>query len=168
MVEVAMVGDEGLLGMEAVLGADVATAEAMVQVSDADAEFLPMGVFRRELARRSSLFEAVQRYGQGFVTLLMRSTACVALHPLPARCCRWLLMAHDRVHRDDFRLSHELLAMMLGATRPTVSVVAGSLQRAGLISYVHGLVHILDRAGLEASACECYGAVRTHYDHLGL
>jgi Mn-dependent DtxR family transcriptional regulator len=77
-------------------------------------------------------------------------------------------MTHDRVHRDQFQLSHEFLAMMLGATRPTVTVVAGMLQKAGLISYSYGHITILDRAGLEAGACECYGTVKTHYDRLGL
>jgi CRP-like cAMP-binding protein len=100
--------------------------------------------------------------------LTMQSTACMALHPVQQRCCRWLLMAHDRVRRDDFHLSHEFLAMMLGATRPTVTVVAGTLQRAGFIKYTHGRMTILDRESLESASCECYATVKGHFDRLGL
>ncbi len=92
----------------------------------------------------------------------------MALHPVQDRCCRWLLMAHDRVRRDDFELSHEFLAMMLGATRPTVTVVAGTLQKAGFIRYKHGRITILDRKGLEGSSCECYTTVKAQFDRLGL
>jgi len=77
-------------------------------------------------------------------------------------------MTHDRVRRDDFQLSHEFLAMMLGSTRPTVTVVAGLLQKAGLIKYVHGRITILNRKSLEASSCECYATVKEHFDRLGL
>jgi CRP-like cAMP-binding protein len=77
-------------------------------------------------------------------------------------------MTHDRMRRDDFHLSHEFLAMMLGSTRPTVSLVAGTLQKAGLIQYVHGHITILDRQGLEAASCECYATVKRHFDRLGL
>jgi CRP-like cAMP-binding protein len=100
--------------------------------------------------------------------LMMQSAACLALHSVHERCCRWLLMTHDRVRRDDFHLSHEFLAMMLGSTRPTVTVVAGALQKAGLIKYVYGRITILDRNGLEAASCECYKTVKHHFDRLGL
>jgi len=99
---------------------------------------------------------------------MMQSTACMALHPVLERCCRWLLMTHDRVRREDFHLSHEFLAMMLGSTRPTVTVVAGTLQKAGFIKYVHGRITILNRAGLEEASCECYRTVKGHFDRLGL
>jgi CRP-like cAMP-binding protein len=127
-----------------------------------------VAIFRTELDRRGSLFDGVQRYSQGLVTLMMHSTACMALHDVQERCCRWLLMTHDRVGRDDFQLSQEFLAIMLGSTRPTVSVVAGTLQRAGLITYRHGHMTVVNREGLEAASCECYGTVRAHFDRLGL
>ena len=76
--------------------------------------------------------------------LMMQSTGCMALHPVQERCCRWLLMAHDRVAQDEFHLSHEFLAMMLGSTRPTVTIVAGTLQKAGLITYTHGRIKITE------------------------
>jgi CRP-like cAMP-binding protein len=168
MVEVATVGDEGLVGIEAYFGGGVSAGETMMQVPDTSAEFMAVDSFRQELDRRGPLFDCVQRYSQGLLTLIMRSTGCIALHEVQDRCCRWLLMAHDRVRRDDFQLSHEFLAMMLGSTRPTVTVVAGVLQRAGLITYKHGHITILDREGLENASCECYPAVRAQFDRLGL
>jgi CRP-like cAMP-binding protein len=102
------------------------------------------------------------------MALMMQSTACMALHTVNERCCRWLLMTHDRVNTDQFTLSHEFLGMMLGSTRPTVTLVARALQRAGLIRYTHARVTILDRKGLEAASCECYASIKTQFDRLGL
>jgi len=98
------------------------------------------------------------RYGQALVGFIMQSTACNAVHTIEQRLARWLLMAHDRMESEEFPLTQEFAAMMLGATRPTVSVVAGTLQKAGLITYHRGRVKVLDRAGLEAASCECYRA----------
>jgi hypothetical protein len=105
--------------------------------------------FKAEIARRGALHECVGRYSQALMGLLMQSTACMALHSVQERCARWLLMTHDRVRADEFSLSHEFLAMMLGSSRPTVSVVAGTLQGAGLIRYTHGRITIANRDGLE-------------------
>jgi CRP-like cAMP-binding protein len=168
MVETATVGDEGMVGMEAFFGGEVATGETMLQVPDTNVELMAVAPFKAELERREALFECVQRYSQALMTLMMHSIACMALHEVQERCCRWLLMTHDRVHRDDFHLSQEFLAMMLGSTRPTVSVVAGTLQKAGLITYKQGHITIVDRQGLEAGSCECYGTVKAHFDRLGL
>lgn len=168
MVEIATVGREGLVGLEAFFGEALMPTETMVQVPDLDAEVMTAEAFAREMNRGGPFQAVVLRYWQGFQTLIMQSTACMALHPVQDRCCRWLLMAHDRVGRDEFHLSHEFLATMLGATRPTVTVVAGTLQKAGLIQYRHGHVTILDRKSLEDAACECYGAVKAQYDRLGL
>jgi CRP-like cAMP-binding protein len=168
MVETATVGDEGFLGIEAFFGGGKAIGETMLQIPDTSAEFLSVEVFRAELARHAALFEAAQRYSQAFMRLTMQSVACMAFHAVPERCARWLLMTHDRVHRHSFQLSQEFLAMMLGTTRPTVNVVAGTLQKAGLISYRHGHVTIVDREGLEAASCECYATVKSQYDELHL
>lgn len=168
MVEIATVGDEGMLGIGAIFGDGCLGGETMMQVPDTDIAVLPLAIFKREVERRGPFYECVQRYSQGFLIQTMQSTACMALHPVQERCCRWLLMTHDRMRRDDFHLSHEFLAMMLGATRPTVTVVAGTLQKAGLIKYVHGNVTILDRAGLETASCECYGTVKRHFERLRL
>jgi len=168
MVEIATVGREGLVGLEAFFGEAIMPTETMVQVPDVDAEVMTAEAFVREMNRPGPFQAGVLRYWQGFQTLIMQSTACMALHPVQDRCSRWLLMAHDRVGRDQFHLSHEFLATMLGVTRPTVTVVAGTLQKAGLIHYRHGLVTILDRKSLEEASCECYGAVKAQYDRLGL
>jgi len=168
MVEIATVGDEGLLGIGAFFGGDVMIGEAMIQVPDTSVEVLPIEAFKRELDRRGALHGCVQRYCSGLLALMMQSTACMALHPVLERCCRWLLMTHDRVGRDTFEISHEFLAMMLGSTRPTVTVVAGTLQKAGLIQYTHGRLTIVDRRGLESASCECYLTVREHFARLGL
>ena len=168
MIEIATIGLEGVVGIEALFGADTAAGETMMQVPDTNAEFLSVQVFRTELDRRGPLFECVQRYSQALMTLMMRSTGCMAVHPVQERCCRWLLMTHDRVGGDDFHLSQEFLAMMLGSTRPTVSAIAGALQKAGLLTYTHGHITILDRHGLEAGSCECYATVKAQFDRLGL
>ena len=129
-VEIATVGDEGLLGINAFLGGEMVGGETMLQVPDTpettaevlSAEPVPISSWIAAV----TFFECVQRYSQGLSTLMMHSTACIAFHSVRQRCCRWLLMTHDRVRRDRFHLSHEFLAMMLGSTRPTVTVVATS------------------------------------------
>jgi len=167
-IEVATVGVEGMLGSVAFYGGDKMPGETMLQVLDSTAERMPLAAFAEEIERRGALFEAVGRYAQGMLTLVMQSTACIGLHQVQERCCRWLLMTLDRVGTDHFDLSHEFLAMMLGTTRPTVTIVAGALQHAGLIRYTHGHVTIVDRAGLEAASCECYSSIRTEFARLGL
>ena len=168
MVEIATVGYEGLIGIGAFFGGEEVGTETMIQVPDTDAEVMSAEAFKAEMDRHGALYDNVLRYWQGLLTLIMQSTACMALHPVQDRCCRWLLMAHDRVRQDEFGLSHEFLAMMLGATRPTVTVVAGTLQKSGFIRYKHGRITIVDRKGLEESACECYATVKGQFDRLGL
>jgi CRP-like cAMP-binding protein len=168
VIEAATTGIEGFLGVDAFFGGETATARTMLQVPDTDAEFLAVSEFRRELDRRGPFFDHVQRYARGLMSLMMQSIACVAAHEVQERCCRWLLMTHDRIGRDEFQLSHEFLAMMLGSTRPTVTIVAGTLQKAGLITYRHGRITILDREGLESASCECYETVRGQFDRLKL
>jgi CRP-like cAMP-binding protein len=170
-VEVATVGDEGMLGIFAFFGGRAMPGESMVQVEDGSgmtAERMPLEAIRRELDRHGALHDAISRYSQGVMALMMQSTACMALHHVNERCCRWLLMTHDRIRADQFTLSHEFLAMMLGSTRPTVTVVARNLQEAGLIRYTHARMTILDRKGLEAASCECYATVKAEFDRLGL
>ena len=147
MVEIATIGDEGLIGINAFFGPALMSGEAMMQVPDTNAEAMSVKAFRTELDHRGPFYDCVQVYSQALIMLMMQSTACMALHSVEQRCCRWLLMTHDRVHRDDFQLSHEFLAMMLGSTRPTVTSVAGALQKARLIKYVHGHITIVDRPG---------------------
>jgi len=166
-VEVATIGAEGLVGINAFLGGATSNSESMVQVP-ATAVALPVAVFRNEVDRVGPFRERVQRYSQGLMSLMMQSAACLALHSVEARCCRWLLMAHDRAGRKAFQLSQEFLAMMLGSSRQTVSVVAGALQKEGIISYAYGRVNVLDRVRLEQGACECYRTVENLFAQLEL
>ena len=167
MVEAATVGDEGMLGIEAFLGVGaVATGHTLMQVVGRDAERLSVEDFRREAVAGSALHTLIGRYTQVILSQLMQSTACNARHDVLQRCARWLLMTHDRMHRQDFNLSHEFLAAMLGVMRPTVSVAAATLQQRGLMRYTHGRVTVRNRKGLEAASCECYSAVRTQFDQL--
>jgi hypothetical protein len=138
MVEIATIGDEGLVGINAYFGGQMVSGEAMLQVPDTNAEVMSAEAFRREIARGGPFQECVQRYSQGLLMPMMQSTGC-----------------------------HEFLAM-LGTTRPTVTIVAGTLQKAGLIKYTHGRITILDRRRLEAASCECYRTVKEHFDRLGL
>jgi CRP-like cAMP-binding protein len=164
MVEATTVGDEGMVGIEAFFGdAVVAPGDTMMQVPDTSAEKLGIAAFRREVTRHGAFFDLIGRYAQITLAQLMQSAACNARHHVQERCPRWLLMTHDRVHRDDFHLSHEFLAVMLGVRRQSVTVVAGALQAAGLITYRHGRVTILDRKGLEAASCECYAVMRDYF-----
>jgi len=112
--------------------------------------------FRREMDRRGVFYQLLTHYAQALVGFIMQSTACNAVHSVEQRLARWLLMARDRMASDDFPLTQEFLAMMLGASRPTVTIVAGTLQKAGLITYHRGHVTILNREKLESASCECY------------
>jgi len=159
MVEVATIGREGALGVSAHGDGGVARAATMVQGA-ADICYRMTGDrFRDEMRRHDAFYNLVTRFADALVGFVMQSTACNAIHSVEQRLARWLLLAHDRMGRDDFPLTQEFAAMMLGASRPTVTVVAGTLQKAGLITYHRGHVTIVDREHLEEASCECYRAV---------
>src|SRR6185436_5855108 len=166
MVEVATVGSEGFIGIGAALGDSIASGEAFVQVQGDAAQVMSVEAFQREMDRRGAFYDLVSRYTQAFVGLVMQSVACNGLHSAEERCCRWLLMTHDRIAQDEFPLTHEFLAIMLGVRRPTVTLVMAELARAGIVSHVRGHVRIVDRAGLEGASCECYRNVRAVFDRL--
>jgi CRP-like cAMP-binding protein len=166
VVEVATVGSEGLVGISAVFGAPVASGEAFVQIAAEPAAVMSIDAFRREMERRGAFYDRVTKYSQAFVNMLMQSVACNGLHSAEQRCCRWLLTTHDRIGQDEFPLTHEFLAIMLGVRRPTVTLVMAELARAGVVSHVRGHVRIADRKGLENASCECYRNVRTVLDRL--
>ncbi len=166
VVEVATVGREGLVGIAAVFGALVASGEAFVQIAVEPAAVMSIDAFRREMDRRGAFYDRVTKYSQAFVNMLMQSVACNGLHSAEQRCCRWLLTTHDRIGQDEFPLTHEFLAVMLGVRRPTVTLVMAELARTGVVSHVRGHVRIVDRKGLEGAACECYRNVRTVFDRL--
>jgi CRP-like cAMP-binding protein len=106
------------------------------------------------------------RYTQAFLTQVAQTAACNGAHLVEQRCARWLLMTSDRVDGDDFALTHEFLAFMLGVRRAGVTVTMRALQDAGIISYVRGRIRIVDRVALEAASCECYRVVREHFERL--
>ena len=159
MVEVATIGREGMLGLSTVSGGHRGASAAMVQ-GESDLWYrLPMVAFRHEMELQGPFYELLTAYAQALTGVIMQSTACNAVHSIEQRLARWLLMAHDRMGRDEFALTQEFVAMMLGATRPTVTIVAGTLQRAGLITYHRGQLTIVDRKALESASCECYRTV---------
>ena len=164
-VEAGTVGREGFLGVPVLLGSDSTSTQAIVQVSGTSSR-VPASVFRRAINEDSDLRNFSLRYAQALLEQTSQSVACNGRHDLAERCARWLLMTQDRVDGDEFHLTHEFLATMLGVRRATVTVAAAILQRAGLIQYSRGRVRILDRAGLEDAACECYDVVRRKYEKL--
>jgi CRP-like cAMP-binding protein len=161
MVEVATVGREGAVGVTAWLENTPMSSASMVQGESDICYRMSALAFRREMDQRGAFYELLTRYAQAHIGVVMQATACNAVHTVEQRLARWLLMAHDRMAADEFPLTQEFVAMMLGATRPTVSVVAGMLQKAGLITYHHGRVVIVNRPNLESASCECYVAATT-------
>ncbi len=164
-VEVATVGNEGVAGIPLLLGADRGPLKAVCQVAG-QALRMRADNFRRSLDEHPEFAEIVRRYAQGMFDQVAQTTACNHVHSVQQRMCRWLLMTHDRVGADEFHLTQEFLAQMLGVRRPSVTVAAGHLQRSGLIRYRRGRIRIADRAGLEAGACECYDSLRCEFDRL--
>jgi CRP-like cAMP-binding protein len=166
-VEVATVGNEGVVGLSLAWGAaQLNPAEVLRVQVPGPALRMPAAAFTAELARDAGLAGVVRRYTQAFVTQLMQQVACNGLHSIEERCARWMLLTHDRIGADEFPLTHELLAQMLGVRRASVTVVAGTLQNAGFIHYRRGRVTVTDRAGLEGVACECYGVLRGVFERV--
>jgi CRP-like cAMP-binding protein len=156
MVEVATVGREGMVGMGAMVSAELSSSQTMVQGESDWCYTMTASAFRDEMDRRGAFYVLAMRFSQALTGFVMQSTACNAAHSIEQRFARWLLHAHDRMEQDEFPLTQEFAAMMLGASRPTVTIAAGTLQKAGLITYHHGRVTITDREKLESASCECY------------
>jgi CRP-like cAMP-binding protein len=163
--EVGTIGNEGVVGLPLLLGDDRAPMDVYVQVPGTGLR-MKATIFNRELARSASMRAVMLRYAHAFFNQVAQSAACNQFHSLEQRCCRWLLMTHDRVPSSDFLLTQEFLAMMLGVQRTGVTIAARALQRAGLIRYKRGNVTILDRRGLMRRSCECYGVSKREFDRL--
>ena len=166
-VEVGMVGREGMLGAQLVLGVATVPLHALVQ-GQGTAWRIATAPFKRELARSAALRRGLNRYLYVLMTQQASSAACLRFHLIGQRLARWLLMSQDRAHSDSFHLTHEFLAYMLGMRRVGITAAASALQRDGLIEYHRGEITVLDRSGLEAAACSCYAtSEQTYSDLLG-
>lgn len=165
IVEFATVGPEGMVGLPLFLGTKLVPSRAIMQVPG-DAMRMKASDFERALGRTPTLHHLLLRYTMALLNQVAQSTSCNRLHEAHERCARWLLQTHDRIDGDSFPLTHEFLAQMLGVHRPTVSVAASMLQKAGLIDYTRGSITIVDRKGLEAASCSCYRIIKEEYDRL--
>ena len=164
-LEVGMVGREGMLGAQLALGVATAPLHALVQGPGA-AWRIDARAFCDELVRSAALRRGLNRYVCVLMAQLAASAACLRFHMIGPRLARRLLMSQDRARCDSFRVTHELLACMLGVRRVGITNAAGALQRSGLIEYRRGNLTVLDRSGLKAAACGCYAADRQAYADL--
>lgn len=156
VVGTALVGREGVAGLPVFLGALGGPQQAICQLAG-DAWRLPVSAFLAAAEGEGRLSALLRRYTQALLLATAQRIACAHRHPMTAQCAQWLLMCADRLGTDRLTLSHASLAQMLGVRRATVTVALGELQQAGLLAYRRGRIDLLDRPGLEAAACECYG-----------
>lgn len=164
-LEVALVGNEGMLGTPLVLGVSFSNLQALVQGSGA-ALRMSATSFGAELERRPALKKQLNRYVNVLQAQLALTAACISFHSLDLRLARWLLMTHDRAGPGGFRLTHKILGQMLGVRRVGITNAAGKLQKRGLLSYSRGEITILSRAGLEKASCPCYQASKNAYERV--
>jgi CRP-like cAMP-binding protein len=166
MVEVATIGKEGAAGIFEAMDGSVSPSATMVQAEADICYRMTREAFRLEMDRRGEFYNLLTDYTHALIGLIMQSAACNALHSVEQRLARWLLMAHDRADGDEFQITQEFLALMLCVYRPSVSVAARTLQRAGMIRHGRGRMTVLDRGALEDTACDCYAVVKRRFDRL--
>jgi CRP-like cAMP-binding protein len=164
-VEIGTVGNEGFANMEMLLDATIATETVVCQIAGTSLR-ISADDFRKVFEEARALSKILKCSGQAYLAQVSQSVACNRLHSTDIRFARWLLVTHDRVQGDEFDITQEFLSAMLGVHRPSISVVAGLFQQAGIIQYTRGHMKILDRARLEDSACECYAMVRGQFERL--
>jgi CRP-like cAMP-binding protein len=162
-LEVGMVGNEGMAGMPFILGMGVSGVRAIVQ-GGGNALRMASAPFRIEFKRNPPLQEALYRYTYALMAQISQTAACNRFHEAESRLSRWLLMTRDRVGSDEFLLTHEFLAHMLGLRREGVTEAATALKQRKLINYTRGKIQILDVRGLKASSCSCYQIVKAVFD----
>ena len=164
-VEVATVGSEGMVGLPVFIGSEAIIFEAITQVPG-DGLRLSRKILTRELRRRSAFADRLAEYTEAMLLTVGQACFCSRMHGKVERCARWLLSVADRAPGEEFPLTQKFLSWMIGVRRATVTEAARELQRRKLIDYRRGEVRVLDRKGLEAAACECYGHVRAEFDAL--
>lgn len=163
-IEVAAISSEGMVGWSAI-GTGKALVEAVVQLPGS-ARRLGVERVRDEMTRAAAFRSLLLRYISAAAGQFAQTAACNSLHSVDQRCCRWLLIAHDSAGSESFTVTHEVMALMLGVQRASVSIAAATLQRLGIVEYRHGRLSIVDRRALEARGCECYGVIRAQFDDL--
>jgi CRP-like cAMP-binding protein len=164
-VEVGTIGNEGMVGLPIVLGDEISPTDAYVQVPGSGLR-LRSAILREAMRDSISTRTVMLHYAHAFLGQVTQIAACAHLHPVEQRCCRWLLMTHDRVQTDHFLLTQEFFAMMLGVRRTSVTGAANALKKKKIIEYKRGHVTVLDRAALEKCACECYAVMKREFDRL--
>src|SRR5580692_4716198 len=163
--EIAVVGNEGILGISLFMGGGSTSSRAVVQ-SAGHGFRLKARLMKDEFDRAGPVLHLFLRYTQALITQMAQTAVCNRHHSLDQQLCRWLLLSLDRLHGDELVMTQELIANMLGVRREGVTESALKLQHAGLIQYVRGHITVLDRAGLEERSCECYAVVKKEYDRL--
>ena len=164
-VEVGLVGNEGMVGIPVFLGGNTTTNRSFVQVAGDGTRMESLRLLA-EFNRGGALQKLLLRYMQALHTQVSQTAACNRIHPVEARLARWLLMVSDRMESDQFELTQEFIAQMLGTRRAGVTVAAGTLQQAGMLRYSRGRITILDRKAMDATACECYRTTKDEEDRL--
>jgi CRP-like cAMP-binding protein len=163
--EIAITGNEGLIGISLFMGGESTPSRAVVQ-SGGDGYRLKEGVLKREFALGGHLQHLALRYTQALITQMSQTAVCNRHHSVDQQLCRWLLLSLDRLQGNELRMTQELISNMLGVRREGVTEAAGKLQAAGLIHYSRGKITVLDRPGLEQRVCECYAVVKKEFDRL--
>ena len=163
--EIAITGNEGLIGISLFMGGESTPSRAVVQ-SGGDGYRLKEGVLKREFALGGHLQHLALRYTQALITQMSQTAVCNRHHSVDQQLCRWLLLSLDRLQGNELRMTQELISNMLGVRREGVTEAAGKLQAAGLIHYSRGKIAVLDRPGLEQRVCECYAVVKKEFDRL--
>src|SRR6187455_372665 len=163
--EIAVVGNEGAIGVSLFMGGESTPSRAIVQ-SAGQAYRLPGKRLKEEFNRHGQMLHILLRYTQSLLTQMFQTAVCNRHHSLEQQLCRWLLLSLDRLPSNELKMTQELIANMLGVRREGVTEAAGKLQAAGLIEYSRGRITILDRPGLEARTCECYLVVKREFDRL--
>jgi CRP-like cAMP-binding protein len=163
--EIAIVGNEGIVGISLFMGGETTPSRAIVQ-SAGHAYRLKGQLLKDEFCRAGPMQHLLLRYTQALLTQMSQTAVCNRHHSLDQQLCRWLLLSLDRLQSNELTMTQELIANMLGVRREGVTEAAGNLQNAGLIKYSRGKIQVLDRPGLEARVCECYAVVKKEFDRL--